>query len=142
MAKKKRSPSDSDEGTNPDEMDFESAIGEVEGIVHELESGELGLTESLNHYEVGIKRLNECHKLLQSAERKISLLSGFDSDGNPLTEPFDDDAEVSPNKAGRKNRNAKSKTNKTTSTNPSSKKTRKEDFDDDAGDDDDVPGLF
>lgn len=70
-----------------DSIDFEESLGEVEGIVSQLESGELGLTASLQKYEQGIRGLKECQKLLDAAEQKISLLSGFDADGNPVTVP-------------------------------------------------------
>ena len=66
-------------------------MAEVETIVAKLESGEAGLTESLEQYEIGVKRLKECHALLSEAERKITLLSGFDANGNPVTEPFESD---------------------------------------------------
>lgn len=71
------------------EPDFESALAEVEQIVAALESGQLGLSESLEQYEQGIKRLKRCHALLAAAEQRVSLLAGFDADGNPLTEPME-----------------------------------------------------
>ena len=86
MAKKKANPAKkrTDKGA-----DFEASLAEVEQIVARLESGELGLTESLEQYEKGIKQLKRCHGLLDAAEQKVSLLSGFDADGNPITEPMD-----------------------------------------------------
>ena len=95
MAKKKSRRSAADENIKADEngqskiVDFEDALSEVQQIVAKLEGGEAGLGESLELYEAGIKRLKECHALLRTAERKISLLSGFDADGNPITEPLD-----------------------------------------------------
>ena len=61
---------------------------EVERIVSQLESGELGLSESLEQYEKAVGRLKQCHALLAAAEQKVSTLSGFDSDGNPITKPL------------------------------------------------------
>ena len=55
-----------------------------------LESGELGLTESLEEYETGIKQLKRCHTLLDAAEQRVSLLSGFDAEGNPIAPPMDE----------------------------------------------------
>lgn len=86
MAKKRSSPA---KKTTDDSPDFEASLAEVEKIVAKLESGELGLTESLQEYETGIKQLKRCHGLLDAAEQKVSLLSGFDADGNPTTEPMD-----------------------------------------------------
>jgi exodeoxyribonuclease VII small subunit len=84
MAKKKPTPRD--ECANS----FEESLAELEKIVAELESGELGLSEALAHYEDGVKHLKSCQQLLERAERKIELLSGVDADGNPITEPFED----------------------------------------------------
>lgn len=86
MAKKKRAKKAADEG---DAVDFEQAMAEVEQIVAKLESGETGLSESLEFYEQGVRRLKQCHSLLHQAEQRIALLSGFDADGNPITEEFE-----------------------------------------------------
>ena len=67
-------------------LDFESAMVDIETIVTQLESGDLDLTQSLEQYEQGIQRLRQCHQILEAAEQKITLLSGFDTDGNPITE--------------------------------------------------------
>lgn len=96
---KKRSPkppssaesSSEDSPSNEKAVDFEHSLREVEQIVALLESGELGLTESLNQYETGVRELKRCHALLEAAEQKVCLLSGFDADGNPITEPLNDE---------------------------------------------------
>ncbi|MFK8115334.1 MAG: exodeoxyribonuclease VII small subunit [Rubripirellula sp.] len=69
-------------------VNFEGAVAEVEQIVGRLESGELGLTESLEQYERAVNQLKNCHGLLNEAEQRVSVLSGFDADGNPVTEPM------------------------------------------------------
>jgi exodeoxyribonuclease VII small subunit len=71
---------------------FEEALERLEGIVHELEEGEIGLGEALARYEQGVKLLRQCYDLLERAERKITLLGGLDSQGEAITEPFDDEA--------------------------------------------------
>ncbi|TWU21018.1 Exodeoxyribonuclease 7 small subunit [Novipirellula galeiformis] len=108
MAKKKSSTTDSDGNAESPEIDFEAAVGEVQKIVDNLESGDLGLSESLKQYELGIQRLNQCQGLLEAAERKVTLLSGFDADGNPVTEPFagGEKVDAAPSKAGRRNAGA------------------------------------
>ena len=88
MAKKKSSKSRSDSEEN--HVDFETSLAEVEQIVARLEGGELDLTESLEQYESGIKHLKRCHALLDAAQQRVSVLSGFDADGNPVTEPMSD----------------------------------------------------
>ena len=72
------------------EFDFESSLAQVEQIVAKLESGELGLTDSLEQYESGIKHLKRCHALLDAAQQRVSVLSGFDAEGNPVTPPLDE----------------------------------------------------
>ncbi|HBJ37052.1 MAG TPA: exodeoxyribonuclease VII small subunit [Planctomycetaceae bacterium] len=69
---------------------FEAALDEIEVIVLNLERGELDLGESLAQYQKGIETLKECHQLLSDAERRITLLSGFDADGNPVSTSFDE----------------------------------------------------
>jgi exodeoxyribonuclease VII small subunit len=94
MAKKKSTTARSgkNQGKQDDEtdLDFESSLAEVEQIVARLEGGELGLTESLQQYETGIQQLKHCHSLLNAAQQRVSLLSGFDADGNPVTAALQD----------------------------------------------------
>jgi exodeoxyribonuclease VII small subunit len=79
-----------------DPVSFEQALTVLEQIVRDLEEGRLGLTESLARYEEGVKLLRQCHGLLEQAERRIELLTGLDAAGNPVTEPFDDEASFAP----------------------------------------------
>jgi exodeoxyribonuclease VII small subunit len=69
---------------------FEEALAELEKIVAELESGKLGLSDALARYEEGVRHLKGCQQQLESAERRVELLSGVDADGNPITQPFDE----------------------------------------------------
>lgn len=70
---------------------FEESLAELEEVVAALEGGELGLDEALAEYERGVAGLKRCHEQLQHAERRIELLSGVDADGNPISEPFDEE---------------------------------------------------
>ncbi len=70
---------------------FEEALSNLETIVHELEEGQIGLADALTRYEHGVSLLKQCYGLLEGAERKIELLSGFDAAGNPVTQPYDDE---------------------------------------------------
>ncbi len=78
--------------TTKSEIPFEESLAEIEQIVTDLEGGELGLSESLDRYEQGVRHLKRCQSELDAAERRIELLSGVDAQGNPLTEPFDAEA--------------------------------------------------
>lgn len=71
---------------------FEQALAGLEAIVHDLEEGRLGLGEAVSRYETGVKLLKQCHALLAQAERRIELLTGVDALGQPVVEPFDEEA--------------------------------------------------
>ncbi|HEX6986424.1 MAG TPA: exodeoxyribonuclease VII small subunit [Planctomycetaceae bacterium] len=81
---------------------FEDALCELEAIARELEEGTLGLDESLRRFEQGVGLLRHCYGILDSAERKIALLTGFDGEGNPVLEPFDATATAEQGTAGRR----------------------------------------
>lgn len=85
MAKKKARPKKSESLPT-----FEESLQQLEETVRRLEEGQLGLGDSIELYESGIKHLKHCHELLGKAERRIELLSGVDAEGNPVTEPFDE----------------------------------------------------
>jgi exodeoxyribonuclease VII small subunit len=72
-----------------DLADFETTLGDVETIVRKLESGALTLDESLKQYEVAVSKMRQCYRLLDVAERKISVLAGVDAEGRPVTEPLE-----------------------------------------------------
>ena len=71
---------------------FEALLAEIEAIIARLESGELGLDESLTSYERGVRHLKACLAMLEKAERKVAQLTGVDADGSPVTQPFDEGA--------------------------------------------------
>ncbi|MCS7471213.1 exodeoxyribonuclease VII small subunit [Stieleria sp. ICT_E10.1] len=89
MAKKKSSESTSPRGEPGPQVDFESALAEVETVVEMLEGGELGLSESLVQYERGIEKIKLCHQVLQQAEKRIAVLTSVDEDGTASVEPVD-----------------------------------------------------
>lgn len=74
---------------------FEEALKQLEGIVHLLEEGDIGLNEALARYEEGVKLLRQSYDLLEHAERRIELLSGVDAEGNPVSRPFESQATLS-----------------------------------------------
>ena len=57
------------------EIKFEEALKKLEKIINELESGELSLDESLKIYQEGIELARTCNQKLDSAKKKIDLLS-------------------------------------------------------------------
>jgi exodeoxyribonuclease VII small subunit len=71
---------------------FEGSLAQLQQIVHDLEEGQLGLEVSLSRFEEGIRLLRSCYRILEQAEHRIEILTGQDSDGNPITAPFDSTA--------------------------------------------------
>ncbi len=71
-------------------VDFEAALSRLESIVLKLEQGGLPLDEALEQYSSAVQLIKTCHQRLESAEQRIELLSGMDSQGNPITEPWQD----------------------------------------------------
>lgn len=57
------------------DINFEKSLGNLEKIVQELESGDLTLETSLEHFEKGVSFYKDCKKVLDDAEKKISELT-------------------------------------------------------------------
>jgi exodeoxyribonuclease VII small subunit len=57
------------------ELSFEAAYAQLEGIVTKLESGELSLEESVNMYEQGKKLSDHCQKILDDAELRVNQIN-------------------------------------------------------------------
>ncbi len=72
---------------NVDELTFREAMGQLEQIVGQLESGELELEESLERYALGVALLSSLQKRLKGAEQKVEVLMG------ELAESVDDDTQ-------------------------------------------------
>ena len=66
---------------------FEEQINELENIIKELEEGKLNLDESVSKFEAGMKISKECNKMLEDAEKKITIL--LNQDGDVKEENFD-----------------------------------------------------
>lgn len=54
---------------------FEGSLEKLEKLVSELESGELGLDDSIKKYEEGIKLYKSCKEILSESEKKINILT-------------------------------------------------------------------
>ena len=65
---------------------FEEQMEALENIVNELEKGDLNLDESVTKFEEGMKLSKECNKILEQAEKKITIL--LQEDGNVTEEEF------------------------------------------------------
>lgn len=59
---------------------FEEQMEDLEKIVGELEKGDLNLDDSVAKFEEGIKISKECNKILEEAEKKITILVNQDGE--------------------------------------------------------------
>ena len=69
-----------------EEKNFEKSMQDLENIVTELEKGDLNLDESISKFEEGIKISKQCNKILEDAEKKITIL--LEKDGEVKEENF------------------------------------------------------
>ena len=74
------------------EKKFEAALARLEYIVGSLESGELGLEQSLKLFEEGVKLARVCNARLEEAERKVEVLLK-DKNGKMTAKPFEEKEE-------------------------------------------------
>ena len=75
--------------TKKTDINFEKALEELEGIVEDLESGELSLENSLKSFEKGIKLARQCQEQLSKAELQVQKL--IEENGELKTAPLKDD---------------------------------------------------
>ena len=71
------------------DINFEKALEELEGIVEDLESGDLSLENSLKSFEKGIKLARQCQEQLSKAELQVQKL--IEENGELKTAPLKDD---------------------------------------------------
>ncbi|MFN8372611.1 MAG: exodeoxyribonuclease VII small subunit [Anaerolineae bacterium] len=57
------------------ELSFETAFAELESIIAKLDSGELGLEESVTLFERGRALSEHCQALLDKAELRVKQLT-------------------------------------------------------------------
>ncbi len=64
------------------EMSFEEAMRELEGVVGQLESGDVELEASIKLYERGAALKKRCEEKLKEAEEKVAAIT-LDEQGTP-----------------------------------------------------------
>ncbi|MCY4563270.1 MAG: exodeoxyribonuclease VII small subunit [Gammaproteobacteria bacterium] len=73
------------------EIDFEATLKELEDLVKQMESGDLGLEDSLKAFERGVRLTRQCQAALKNAELRVRALTENDDfedlDTEPLGEP-------------------------------------------------------
>lgn len=80
--------SDTDEGSGL--AQFETSLGELEGLVEALESGDISLEDALRKFERGVRLTRQCQSLLKNAELRVDqLMAQTGDDGEDAVQPFD-----------------------------------------------------
>ena len=75
------------------ELSFEEALSMLEEQVRKLESGNMTLDQSISSFEEAVKLVKLCNEKLESAERRVRLLT--ESADGPVTDiPFITDYEA------------------------------------------------
>jgi len=73
---------------NVDEMTFEEALHELEGIVRRLEEGKTGLEDAITSYERGAQLRLHCEKKLRDAKMRVDQIV-VNENGTITTAPAD-----------------------------------------------------
>ena len=73
---------------------FEQAIEELETLIDKIESGQVGLEDSIKHYEQGMKLVKQCRSILKTAEKKIAELTVDDAGQLTVDDNNDDSDDV------------------------------------------------
>jgi exodeoxyribonuclease VII small subunit len=71
------------------QLDFETAMRDLEELVDRLEQGDLPLEESLAAFERGVMLTRACQTALKEAEQKVEIL--LRKAGEPAVEEFTPD---------------------------------------------------
>lgn len=78
-----------DPQTDVSKLSFEDALGELERIVRQLESGQVKLDDAVGAYERGSRLRAHCEGLLKDARAKVEKITGAEGGAPTGTEPFD-----------------------------------------------------
>ncbi len=65
-----------------DSATFESALGQLQAAVKNLESGDLSLEQSLQQFEDGIRLSRICQGYLSHAEQRVEMVLKATSEGS------------------------------------------------------------
>jgi exodeoxyribonuclease VII small subunit len=60
----------------PEPLDFEKALAELEKIVARMESGELSLEQALATHKRGLELARFCQQKLEAAQQQVKVLEG------------------------------------------------------------------
>lgn len=80
--------------TSPEpEAPFDQRLERLEGLVRELEGGNLGLEDAIQRYEQGVSLLKGCHQTLERFRARVEELSQVDGSLRPFAGDPDSDGD-------------------------------------------------
>lgn len=88
---------------------FEEDLSELGRIVTGLESGSLGLADSITAYERGVALVRRLHEELAQTEARVSVLVRIDEDGRPVLAAHADASETRPAKRSGRSKTTRSR---------------------------------
>src|SRR5512147_1873993 len=74
-------------------LKFEEAMRRLDEIVRAMESGEIGVEDSIAQYEEAMRLAAHCRQILDQAEQRIQKIQ-LDAAGRPQLTPFEAPAET------------------------------------------------
>ncbi|RMF84059.1 MAG: exodeoxyribonuclease VII small subunit [Planctomycetota bacterium] len=77
----------------PRKIKFEEALARLDEIVEAMESGEIGIEESIARYEEAMQLAAHCRKVLDDAELRVRKIQA-DAEGKLKTTSFDPPTET------------------------------------------------
>ena len=75
----------------PEQLSFEKGLDKLEGVVKQLEDGEITLEQSLKLFEEGVQLSQGLRKQLDDAESKVEILMKKGGDYMPKPFSLDED---------------------------------------------------
>ncbi|HQL54339.1 MAG TPA: exodeoxyribonuclease VII small subunit [Phycisphaerae bacterium] len=83
----------------PKKLKFEEAMERLDAIVAAMESGEIGVEDSIAKYEEAMTLAAHCRQILDQAEQRIQKIQ-LDAAGKPQVSPFEPPAASGTDEAG------------------------------------------
>ena len=70
---------------DPESLTYEQAVEALESILEQIESGKVGLEDSIREYERGVGLIKRCRAILDQAEQRIEHLDAkrLEAQSNP-----------------------------------------------------------
>lgn len=75
-----------------DDISFEDAMQRLDEIVAGMEGSQLPLEEMITSYEEGVRLLRVCRQRIESARRRVELITTDLETGRATLAPFDEEA--------------------------------------------------